>query len=74
MLSPILFNLFINNLLDEFEVIGIFTRAYEDDIAWVCSSLEQARNTIDTMKRWWNKNGMKINETKSGILRILKKK
>ena len=73
-LSPILFNLFINDLLDEFEAIGIFTRAYADDIAWVCSSLEQARNTKDTMKRWWDRNGMKINETKSGILRILKRR
>ena len=72
-LSSILFNHFINDLLDESEAIGIFTRAYADDIAWVCSSLEQASNTIDTMKRWWDRNGMKINETKSGILRILKR-
>ena len=73
-LLTILFNLFINDLLDEFQAIGIFTKAYSDDIAWVCSSLEQARNTIDTMKRWWDRNGMKVNETKSDILRILKKK
>ena len=42
-------------------------------ISCICISIEQARKAIIIMKEWWETNKMKINETKSGILRILKK-
>ena len=73
-LSPILFNIFINDLLLDFEENKIEVRAYADDIWWVCSSIEQLHKSISVMKNWWINNNMKINEKKSGYLRILKKK
>ena len=34
-LSPLLFNIFINDLLCEYESKEIYVRAYADDIVWV---------------------------------------
>ena len=71
-ISPILFNLFINDLLLRYEREKIQARAYADDIACICISIEQARKAIIIMKEWWETNKVKINETKSGLLGILK--
>ena len=73
-LSPMLFNLFINNLLIALRIQGIYTLAYADDIAWVWRSLEETHKAIQIMKSWCTENSMKINESKSGILRILQRK
>ena len=73
-LSPILFNIFLNDLLWTYEQKEITTRAYADDIVWIWSSIIQAREAIDIMKIWWRENQMTINENKSGIQRILKRK
>ena len=42
-------------------------------ISCICILIEQARKAIIIMKEWWETNKMKINETKSGLLRILLK-
>ena len=73
-LSPTLFNLFINDLLVEYKDSKIESRAYADDIICICSNMEQVKKSIQIMKSWWEKNEMKINKEKSGILRILKRK
>ena len=73
-LSPLLFNLFINDLLNLLERWGIETRAYADDIAWIWKNVQQWQEAIRIMKSWADENAMKINPTKSGILRILLKK
>ena len=72
-LSPVLFNIFINDLLIIYEICGIEVRAYADDIVWICSSINQIQKAVCIMKEWWTQNEMKINEKKSGILRILKR-
>ena len=73
-LSPILFNLFINDLIMEFEISGIMVRAYADDIAWVCNSVSQTRTAIEIMSKWAKQNKMTVNSNKSGIIRILLRK
>ena len=70
-LSPLLFNLFINDLLIAFEINGIIVRGYADDIACVWDSLTQTRTAIEIMKNWTETNKMTINPNKSGIMRIL---
>ena len=72
-LSPLLFIIFINDLLGKFEDKIIFTRAYADDIVCVCPNIYQANTAIDIMKNWCSENKMRINKDKSGILRILKR-
>ena len=73
-LCPILFNLFLNDLLWTYEHKEITTRVYADDIVWIWSSIIQARKVIAIMKIWWSENQMTINENKSGMLVILKRK
>ena len=69
---PILFNIFLNDLIWIFEIKQITTRAYEDDVVWISSNYIQLREAIDIMKIWWWENEMIINENKFEILRILK--
>ena len=73
-LSPLLFNIYINDLLIAFKINNIEARAYADDIVWFCKSSEQIDQSIWIMKEWSNNNGMSINTQKSGILRILSRK
>ena len=54
-----------------YQVSGIESRAYADDIVCIWKSIDEARKTILIMKEWWTKNKMEINPAKSGILRIL---
>ena len=73
-LSQILFNIFLNDLLWIYEIKQITTRAYADDVVWICNNMTQLTEAIDIMRIWWWENEMIINENKSGILRILKMK
>ena len=73
-LSPLLFNIFINDLLIAFMINGIETRGYADDIVCIWNSIQQVNLSISIMKEWSNNNGMSINPRKSGILRILNRK
>ena len=70
-LIPLLFNLFINDLLTAFEINWIMVRGYADDIVCVWDSLTQTRTAIEIMKNWTETNKMAINPNKSGIMRIL---
>ena len=71
-LSPILFNMFIYDLIVEFKNREIKPRAFADDIVCIWPDMKQVKQAIQIMKDWCFKNQMVINEDKSQILRILK--
>ena len=73
-LSPILFNHFINDLLNVFSINGIKTLGYADDIVCIWEDINQIQLWINLMRDWWAENKMTINPKKSGILRILLRK
>ena len=73
-LSPLLFNLFINELLNVFSINGIWTFGYADDIVCIWKDIEQIKLWIILMRDWSIENKMTINPKKSGILRILQRK
>ena len=73
-LSPLLFNLYLNDLLVLFNMQGIFSRAYADDVICICSTLDQVNTAMTIMKEWSQRNKMRINKDKSGIMRILLRK
>ena len=56
------------------QVNEIEARAYADDVVCIWTNLAQTKQDIQIMEQWCIKNEMKINERKSGILRILKKR
>ena len=73
-LSQILFNLFINDLLNVFSINGIETLGFVDDIVCIWEDINQIHLWINLMRDWWVENKMIINPKKSGILRILLRK
>ena len=73
-LSPLLFNLFINDLMVAFMINDIDARAYADDIACIWKTTEQVHQSISIVNTWPISNEMIINAVKSGIMRILNRK
>ena len=59
-LSPILFNLFINDLMIIMQVNGIEARAYADDVVCIWTNLAQTKQAIQIMEQWCLKNELKI--------------
>ena len=72
-LSPILFNIYFNDLLSQFENKKVLSFAFADDIACWWNNLEEVKRATSIIKRWCIENGMQINPNKSGIMRILKR-
>jgi len=73
-ISPALFNIFIEPLLKklsiEFNIEDVF--AYADDIAVCIYSMNQLQKAINIIEEWSEKAGIPINYKKSGILNIMK--
>ena len=70
-ISPALFNVYIEPLYEEIEKEGVSVLdllAYADDLLVLCSSPTQVRNVIKTIKHWCENNNQLINLGKSGIL------
>ena len=70
MLSPLLFNCFINDLIDDLEKLTVDMLSYVDDSVFICKNTIQIDNTISCITKWWENNKMKINNNKSGILEV----
>ena len=60
-LSLILSNLFINDLLNLFSINGIKTLGYADDIICIWEDTNQIQLWINLMRDWWAENKMTIN-------------
>ena len=73
-LSLLLFNIFLNDLMILFKIEGIFVRAYADDIVCIWNSQNKNIKAINIMREWQLRNSMKINPEKSGIMKVLLKK
>ena len=69
-LSPLLFNAFINDLLITLEKSTYDVLAYADDIAFICSNNFQLKVSIKLLKGWCNENKMTLNLKKCGIMII----
>ena len=71
-LSPMLFNIYINDLIEEIDKISFEILAYADDIAIICKNKKELINVMNIIEKWSINNKIKINKKKSGIL-ILEK-
>lgn len=74
LISPYLFNIYINDLLADLEAHGITTLAYADDIACVCSTKALLEKAIARIERWCKSNKIALNASKSGYFKILGKR
>ena len=63
-LSPILFNIFLNDLLNKLDRDEIHNLTYADDLAWCCQNIDQTKRAIEIVKDWCERNDIKINYSK----------
>jgi hypothetical protein len=71
-LSPSLFNIFIEDLVDEISATLMIQiediLLYADDILVLCNTVDQLYRCITVIENWAKRNGMKLNKQKSGIV------
>ena len=71
-LSPALFNIFIEDLAQKLaDELGMSIEdilLYADDILLLCDSTERVRRCIEIVEQWSKDNGMQLNKKKSGIV------
>jgi hypothetical protein len=76
-LSPVLFNLFINDLVNEIKNIGVgidignskvSIMLYADDVVLLAESAEDLQCLLDALQQWCDKWKLQINETKSNVV------
>jgi len=69
-LSPWLFNIYIDDLVRSLKDINFDVLAYADDIAVICRNREELDKVIDLLEEWSNIDEIAVNKKKSGILVI----
>ena len=73
LISPILFDLYINDLINELDKNSFEVLAYADDLCVLCEGINQLSNVLKIIDNWTKLNGINVNKKKSGIM-ILKNK
>ena len=68
LISSMIFNLYINDLIKELHQNSYEILAYADDL---CKLYEGINQLLNVLERWSELNGIKVNKKKSGIM-ILK--
>jgi hypothetical protein len=70
LISPLLFNVYINDMVMELSTIAFDVLAYADDIAVLCRDRRELNTVIDVVENWSKCNLIAVNKKKSGIMRI----
>jgi len=77
MLSPALFNIYLEPLLRELDrklqilVHDILIFAYADDLLILTSNRNKIQTIIETIESFSYENGLKLNKSKSGIVEFI---
>ena len=67
LLSPILFNIYINDLIKDLDYIAFEILAYADDLCVLCQDKNELIRVIKRIDLWSKENGINVNRKKSGI-------
>ena len=77
LLLPLLFNFFINNLVESFKSLNIgidvgeekgLLLLYADDLVLLAENENDMQILLDILSVWWRNNKLQANETKSNII------
>ena len=71
--SPLLFNIYVEPLLEELESAGLFSRMYADDAVSVCNGQTEVRRAIAIVERKATELKLRVNKKKSGVLVLYKR-
>jgi hypothetical protein len=66
--SPLLFNIYIDDLVRELSFPAFDMCGYADDLVSICKDLINLKNCIGILDRWLKKNAIDKNYKKSGIM------
>jgi hypothetical protein len=69
-LSPFLFNSYIDDLIMELNKVCEEVLAYADDLALICKNGKQLDDAMNILSEWSKNNDIAINKKKSGIMVI----
>lgn len=69
-LSPVMFNVFIDSLVIGLQRVGYSVLAFADDIAVVVQGTTKLKEVIGVIKLWESSHQMSVNYAKSGILYV----
>lgn len=70
LLSPTLFNVYVDDLLHKLSASNIRLLAYADDLTMMSTGPLELRVAIKMVKDWGEQNDIKVNNSKSAILPI----
>ena len=77
MLSPLLFNLFINDLVEAINSLGVrvdigqekvSVLSYADALVLVAETVADLQKLLDTLSNWCTRNHIKVNGDKSNVV------
>lgn len=68
--SPMLFNIYIDDLMRQLTEYSLDSCGYADDLVTVCRDRIELKCCISILNRWSRNNGIDINHKKSGIMRL----
>jgi hypothetical protein len=66
--SPLLFNIYIDDLVRELSFAAFDMCGYADDLVSICKDLINLKNCVNILDKWSKENGIGINYKKSGIM------
>ena len=69
-LSPWLFNIYIDHLVRSLKEVSFEVLAYADDLAVICKNRQELDKVIDLLENWATTNEIAVNKKNSGILVI----
>ena len=64
LLSPILFNIYINDLIKDLDYIAFEILAYADDLCVLCQDKNELIRVIKRIDLWSRENGINVNRKK----------
>ena len=66
LLSPILFNIYVNDLIEDLDYIAFEILAYADDLCVLCQDKNELLRAIKRIDKWSKENSINVNRQKSG--------
>lgn len=67
-ISPLLANIYLNELDHQLIKAGVQPTRYADDLVVLCESQEEAQRTLDDIRRWSDDAGLVLHPTKTKIV------
>ena len=69
-ISPLLSNIYLNELDHRMERLGYEMTRYADDMVILCKTAEESRRALETVREWMNQVGLKLHPEKTRVVNM----